>query len=536
MRPAGQPHNISLSDQPAADTPSSYRGAMTMNQFKVTDDYDNERLKLLMKAVGNDDLEGESCPHCFEQYSIPILRKLKVPVLIPNIIKGEGEGVIDEALSSIRNFKERSVLRTYDNVDELVREYVCNWCNRSYLGELDLIANQAERRVLSFFGYDDSKMYERDFYTFSVLDDSYSEFVKELWDSSVKTTFDPHSMVSDAEDIITGAVLGQLRVFFVKFAKVVYENLGASVQVFTPSHANKLEKTTGADFAIWIGPLTAEDVTLLTSFRNGEIGFEELPVRVGNGAIFQAKKGNTGTIDKKQIDDLVHYASISYQGHDYFGIPGKLFMNYSPQPPFVTVLSCDYTYALYSGDLLNNRKTVSFPKTLKDLSEYATETELPEFVQAYLSGKAGTPLLMLRDVFGVDGPLLVVGLPPEMLHNPSTSGHSLSGILDGWCGALAESLQSVGTTTAVSKEKLQCMKQAFEEAIAEEEEAKQCVDREDSLRLMRVAGLAPPAKTRGPLAQAAYQQKLRREQAHGHEEKAEEQEEEALDDRVSYMD
>lgn len=412
------------------------------DNFKVTDDYSNERLQLLMEAVKNDRLEDEACPNCFELYSVPFLRQLNVPILIPNIIKGKDKGALEEAFSRIRSVERYSVLKKQvKDQSEIVNEYTCGFCGRKYVGELDLIANQAETRVLSFFGYDDSRIYDKDFYTFSLLDDSYGPFVKELWQASVRTSFNPYSMVNDPEDLITGSVVNQLRAFFEKFAQVVYEDLGASVEAFAPSHANKLELQTGADFAMWIGPLTQEDIQLLAAFKNNQISYKELPVRVGNGAIFQAKKGKTGSIEKKQIDDLVHYASIKYKGHDYFGIPGKLFMNYSPDPPYVTVLSCDFTYALYSGSLLDNKKSVSFPKTLKDLGQYATQTELPDFVEAYLSGKAGTPLLMLRDVFGIDGPTLIIGLPPELLENPNESGHTLSGILGGWHSALEESLQ-----------------------------------------------------------------------------------------------
>ncbi len=412
--------------------------------LKVTDNYLKERLQLLMEAVKNDRLEDEACPNCFERFSVPLLRDLNVPILIPNVLKGRDKALVEKALSRIRGVKERSVLKKrVKDENEIVKEYTCGRCGRSYVGELDLIANQAETRVLSFFGYDDSRIYDKDFYTFSLLDDSYGPFVKELWQASVGTTFDPYSMAKDPEDLITGVVLGQLRAFFQKFAKVVYEDLGASVEVYAPSHANKLELQTGADFAIWIGPLTQEDIQLLADYRAEKITYEQLPVRVGNGAIFQAKKGKTGEIKKKQIIDLVHYASIRYKEHDYFGIPGKLFMNYSPQPPYVTVLSCDYTYALYKRTVEEDRKVWDFPKTLKDLEQYATQTELPEFVEAYLSGKAGTPLLMLRDVFGVDGPTLIIGLPPELLENPSESGHTLSGILGGWNSALEESFRLI---------------------------------------------------------------------------------------------
>ncbi len=420
-------------------------------KIKETDDYKDQRLQLLMEAVGNELLEGETCPNCFERYSVPFLRQFKVPLLLPQLVKGVEEGVVEEVLSELRVVQERSVLKKTNTSGGLVAEYVCGRCERAYVGQLDLIANQAETRVLSFFGYDDSKMYERDFYTFSVLDDSYGPFVRELWDDSVFTTFTPHSMENDIEDVITGKVLGQLEAFFQKFAKVVYQDMGASVEIHTVSHAGKQEAgkgegvtATGADFAIWIGPLTKEDAQLLAEYKkNPGMGKNALPVRVGNGVIFQAKKGEKGQVDKKQINDLVRYASISYEGHDYFGIPGKLFMNYSKTPPHVTVLPCDYTYALFSGDLLEKQEAVSFPKTLKALPKYATQTGLPEFVQQYLSGKVGTPLLMLRDVFGVEGPKLIIGLPPEMLRTPSLTGGALSNILGGWISKFEESLEQI---------------------------------------------------------------------------------------------
>jgi len=417
-------------------------------EIKDADDYKDQRLGLLMEAVGNDRLEGETCPNCFELYSIPILRKFKVPLLLPRLVKGVEEGVLQEALLGLRGIKEHSLLRRTNSSTELVGEYVCGRCKHAYIGQLDLIASQAETKVLSFFGYDHDRIYERDFYTFSVLDDSYGPFVKELWEDSVFTTFDAHSMENDIEDVITGTVLGQLKAFFKNFAKVVYQDIGATVEIHTESHAGKQEAgkgkgqtATGADFAIWIGPLTKEDAQLLEAYRkNPALGKDTLPVRVGNGVVFQAKKAN-GEVDRHQIKDLVHYASISYDEHDYYGIPGKLFMNYSMEPPYVTVLPCDYTYALYRGDLFKEgQQTISFKRTLKELPQYATQTDLPEFVEAYLSGKAGTPLLMLRDVFAVGGPKLIIGLPPEKLLQQTPTGGVLSGILDSWTSTLAESL------------------------------------------------------------------------------------------------
>jgi hypothetical protein len=96
-----------------------------------------------MEAVGNDGLGGEACPNCFELFSVPFLHNLNVPILIPSLLKGEEKGVVEEALSYIREVRGRSVLKRVDNGEEMVKEYVCEWCERSYIGELDLIANQA---------------------------------------------------------------------------------------------------------------------------------------------------------------------------------------------------------------------------------------------------------------------------------------------------------------------------------------------------------------------------------------------------------
>jgi hypothetical protein len=412
---------------------------------KATDDHGNDRLAMLMEAVGNDRLEGEVCPNCFELYSVPILREFQSPILTPGRLDGRDQGMIQNALSELRSAKSQSLLRNAKTGDKLMNEYVCQRCHRRYIGELNLVASQAETKVLSFFGYDASRMYEKDFYSFSVLDSSYSSFVSELWKDSVESPFTTHSMLNDTEDVVTGEVLGQLKRFFSRFLKVVYEDIGATVEIYTEAHAGKQEAgkgfltPSGADFAIWIGPLTKEDAQTLKAFKDGKITFEKLPVRVGNGAIFQAKKSE-GVLDKKQTKDLVKYASINHKGHDYFGIPGKLFMNYLPKAPYVTVLSCDFTYALYQALLGDSKETISFPKALKELSQYATETTLAEFVQAYLSGKAGTPLLLLKDVFGTPGRKLIVGLPPESLGKPAPAGQILAGILDDWGCALGDAL------------------------------------------------------------------------------------------------
>jgi hypothetical protein len=444
--------------------------------LKVTDDYQNQRLTRLMEAMANDRLEDEVCPNCFELYSVPILRQFNLPVLVPKNVEGSDKVTIQEAVSQLKNVKAQSLLKKDKSGDELVNEYICQRCHRKYIGELDLVASQAETKVLSFFGYDTSRMYEKDFYSFSLLDDSYSSFVSELWDRSVFTSFTPHSMTYDIEDVITGKVLAQLEAFFREFVKVIYDDIGATVKIYTEAHAGTKEAgrgtgmpPSGADFAMWVGPLTREDAEKLEAYKAGKILAEELPIRVGNGAIFQAKKAG-GSMDKEQIEDLVAYASIRYKEHDYFGIPGKLFMNYFPAPPFVTILSCDYTYALYSGDLLKDQKTVSFPKTLKVLSKVANESPLPDFVNNYLSGKAGTPLLMLQDVFGTPGPKLIVGLPPELLRTSSPAGQTLSGILDEWCCAFDQRLGEIE------------QEEQDQAALLRHEEARRRAEHEESLR------------------------------------------------------
>jgi hypothetical protein len=437
--------------------------------LKENDDYKNQRLESLMKAVGNDRLAGEVCPNCFETRLLPDLHQShSSSILKPNLVEIIGKGRIQQILAKIKALKNGSILKKMDEADEIMQEYLCETCKHSYVGELNFIAHQSETRVLSFFGYDDTKMYEKDFYSFSVLDDTYNSFIQKLWKDADIPPITRRDIVDSIEDIITGKVMGQLEMFFRKFAKEVYQDMGATVKSYTRAHAGPLEaRSSGADYAIWIGPLTEAHIRLLNEYENGEIGFEELPVLVGNGIILQAKKEKGGSIDKKQIDDLVEYASISYKNHDYLGIPGKLFMKYSPNPPYVTVLPCDYTYALYNyrKSLPEHQKSISFPKTLNDLAEYATPIALPDFVQSYLSGKTGTPLLMLRDIFNTPGPKLIIGLPPEPI---PLSGPPLAGLVNHWSSILEKRLAYI--TSEEELQEKQRVEQQWEEALQEQRE------------------------------------------------------------------
>jgi hypothetical protein len=179
--------------------------------LKAANNRDDERLAMLMAAVGNDRLEGEVCPNCFELYSVPILREFQSPILTPGRIDGGDQRMIQNALSELRSAQSQSRLRNAKTGDKLINEYVCQRCHRRYIGELNLVASQAQTRVLSFFGYGANRMYEKDFYSFSVLDSSYSSFVTELWKDSVYSTFTEHSMTNDTEDVVTGKVLEQLQ-------------------------------------------------------------------------------------------------------------------------------------------------------------------------------------------------------------------------------------------------------------------------------------------------------------------------------------
>jgi len=416
----------------------------------------NERLKLLMSAVGNDRLDGEVCPNCFDRYSTPVLRRFTAQIFSPRAVKGRKRSEVKDALSLFTGVKDKCVLRKGPGGDEIVNEWVCEYCKREYLGELDLIANQSEARVLSFFGYDALRIYQKDFYPFSILEDSYGSLVQKLWAETVVNRLTPRGIDNTIEDMITAEVMVQLKDFFEKFVAVVYQGMGASVRAYAEPHAGAIESgrgsgiaPSGADFALWVGPLTPEDVGEIDAYMDKEEG-SKLPVKVGNGALFQAKKYPNGVLDKKQVRDLVNYAALTHKGHDYFGIPGKLFMKYSPAPPFVTILPCDFTYSLFGGSTGMQRETISFKKALTDLSTYAEENTLTEFVQAYLSGKAGTPLL-LHDVFGIPGPKLVVALPPDALRTPSPTSQALSGILNGWCAALGETLERLDLEEDLSK-------------------------------------------------------------------------------------
>jgi hypothetical protein len=75
-------------------------------------------------------------------------------------------------------------------------------------------------------------------------------------------------------------------------------------------------------------------------------------------------------------------------------------------------------------------------------------------VESYLSGKIGTPLLTLQDIFATPGPKLIVGLPPELLRNPSVNQQSpLSAIVDYWVEALGERLELIERLGTVESER-----------------------------------------------------------------------------------
>src|ERR1044072_897633 len=367
--------------------------------IKTTDDYQNQRLELLMKALGNDRLEGEICPRCFKQCPTPELLSIPLPRFHEAVFANETvhtieKGRVREALREMRQVKSDAVLNTINSPDELIKEYVCARCGRSYVGELNLIANLSATRGLSFIGYDESKSYKEDFYSFSVLDSSYNSFVQEMWDEDVEPyrTITPLMIQETDEDNISGEVLGMLKRFFLRFQKEIFADIGAIVNVYSIYHAGTVEAgrregvpAGGADVAIWLGPLTKEEAGLVEDYVN-QVPGSRLPVMVGNGVILQGKKQDGGKVDRKQIDDLIRYASIEYKEHEYRGVPGKLFINYAVEPPFVIVLSCDYTYQLYrySKQLPDAQKTMSFPASLLKLQEHTAPVDLREFVQLYL--------------------------------------------------------------------------------------------------------------------------------------------------------
>jgi hypothetical protein len=446
-------------------------------QVKTHDNYKNERLELLMEAVGNTLLEGELCPNCFLQTSSRDFPEITRSILKRTKADQIGRGKLRGALEKMTTLKEDCVLRIKASSDDLVKEYMCKRCERSYVGELNLIANLSETQVLSFFGYDETKSYKKDFYSFSLIDDAYDSFVKELWEKEVEpslqaATLTPLMMQETTEDAISGEVLGMLKRFFVKFSQAVYNDIGSSVSVYTSYQAGTVESgrregvpASGADVAVWVGPMTSEEMKLVRDYVD-QVAGSKLPVLVGNGVILQAKKENGGKIDRKQIADLMKYASIEYKGHEYLGVPGKLFMNYSVKPPFVTVLSCDYTYQLYmySKGLPPAQQSISFPGSLQTLAEHSKPIDLPEFVQSYLSGRIGTPLLMLQDIFATPGPKLIVGLPPELLKNPEPNKQSpLAAAVESFIMAIGQRLEAIEEAETSSYKELRELEQQLDQ-------------------------------------------------------------------------
>ena len=88
-------------------------------------------------------------------------------------------------------------------------------------------------------------------------------------------------------------------------------------------------------------------------------------------------------------------------------------MKYSGREPLIEVFSGDFTYRIYKSSIFEGQNTVSFSRVTKEFSNFSQGTSLLEFVQSYLSGKTGTPLLMLKDILGIPIRKIIVGISPE---------------------------------------------------------------------------------------------------------------------------
>ena len=275
-----------------------------------------ERIRLLKEAINNDCLEGEICPNCFHELED---RQHKLNLSISDyqtsscITKRQ---MINNALSEIKHFKQLNVLSCQSKVEseqDSLNSYVCAKCNRSYFGEMKYIAQAADTKALSFFGTDMTKIYPADIYSFPIISSDYDSLIEEIWSESAESSLTPRNMIDTTEDVITGEVLGQLKTFFVHFTKKVYDRYESPIRLYPQSHAGIIEAgrkpkvpASGADMAIWMGPLTKEQSRLLDSFQKGQIEFDKLPEIVGSGITIQAKREN-GSIDKKQLNDLLEW-------------------------------------------------------------------------------------------------------------------------------------------------------------------------------------------------------------------------------------
>lgn len=378
---------------------------MEENQVK----YAMQRISFFKNAIRNDRLEDELCPHCFEFFGVlePTLNSIDTiwneEEQLRNKIKRINNALIS---SKLRKLMEDGTLSLYE----------CPQCKRCYYGETTLVGNDAEIEVLSFFANATVDVPATDIYPFPISDKEYQSFLGSLIENSGLFDF-TFAQVSDTlEDVITGQVLDRLARFFQLYSKEVFKNSKTIVKVYLRSHAGILETgrrmkslPSGGDFAIWMGSLSQQESQLLDDYDKGLVNIDRVPQKVGNGVIIQAKRAETGVLEQEQTWNLINYGTLQAEDTVLNGISGKLFAEYNDRSPCIYLFPFQFTLMLKEV-FTELRERITF-KSAKE--RYGNDpATFQQFVQDFLSGRVGTPILMLRDIIGLRIPTVVFGTPP----------------------------------------------------------------------------------------------------------------------------
>jgi len=388
------------------------------------------RYLMLREAINNDYLEGEVCPSCL---AVVLLKRF-------DCSKATTAELQDE-LARLENALNESALRRWEPTDRegAFVEYSCPKCRRSFVGETLSCGGAAgcKSTVAYHFERTDTRIEDiRNMAVVDLEDESRLSAVTSHWERERLSRID----TQDPEDGITGQLRCCIEDFFRDWTRDVFGDSDTIVRAYPRIHAGGIEShgrnrlpASGADLAIWLGILSEDDAIkidqVVTEVRGG-LGpaswLDEIPDRVGNGVLLQAKMSE-GALKKQQTQNLVRYGALRYLDQSLPGNDGKLFLEYLTAKPFVTWLSPAFTTALVKDTSSSSgHGATSFLAAKRKYAALAEASSMSAFLTGYIVGRVGTPLLSLGWILGSGArEAIIVGRPPRP-HGGGGGGPSIT--------------------------------------------------------------------------------------------------------------
>lgn len=366
-----------------------------------------DRSEGFRKWINNDSLSTYTCPFCEEE-------------LINQITKGLQNGNIshdnvDCVISTINSNLDHIHLQTAPDVLEF-KCYSCPCCGEQLIGQNSLITSSESYSLLQLaYQITTAESEGRDIRTHPHISYEYNKIIDEL-NFSIAPMVSPQTIDTTNEDVISGMLVESMKSLFNSYEHAVFGEHKSKVVVVPEVHAGSREAgrksfiPSGSDIGLWLGQLSEEHLNILERYKQKTVNIEQIPALFGWGLMLQAKK-DFGKVKKKQVSNFMNYASLSKHSNDLQGISGKLFLSYSSDASFVSILPNQFTRQMCHHFDNTDLESIAFTSAKRSIAGEFKPVDINDAIKEFITCGIGAPIFTLRDVLG-SKKSIVVSIPP----------------------------------------------------------------------------------------------------------------------------